>query len=1223
MRLRQGVGGRLAVVAFWIGLGLAQGALAQETKEQQNAAGVGGGQATVSSISGGIQIGASGGSGSSGSSTGSRSGLAAQVGKGALILSPAQSALEQASGDLQHGRLARAIQLGERAAGKSTSPFEKAEALGLLVEAQRQRWEKEGRDGAGRERLVERIAQAVKVQELAQGPIPPQSLPGDSVVRSETDRNPTRRSEHYSKRALLVCEDLVSMDDPFFIQCLARHSRILLGERDFENAEGAYARLVSISRGLIGPQLVELARAFRGLGSAQLGRLNFAGARKSFEQSLEIHERLLGDGSETATSLNDLATALGGAGEFRRAQQLYERAIAIWEKGGAADRRHLVAGLDNLAHTLWKLGDYARARPLYERALTLAEKDLSADAGFMAQSLTRYARLLQSAGQLGKARTFFERARSLAEAARDDLLLGVISNDLGRLFVATGDPERARRSYERALRIFQERLGPEHPNVALTLADMGAAADPRSARRHYEKALELSEKVLGLDHPAVALMLLDLGRVTLQGGDGPAARDYYERALAVLENKVGKEHPGVARTLDHLAAVLATQGYRRSAIALGERALGIQERVLGADHPDLAVTLYLIADNRLRVGDHREALDAALRAEVIAGQHVSLTARTLAESEALRYASSRASARDMMLSLVSRRASSDRRKNVWDAVIRSRAVVLDEIASRRRFGGDGGAPQLRKATSEFTSESRRLANLIVRGPEGTTAEGYQRLLADARDARDTAQRLLAATAEPFRRDQAQRRAGLGDVAAALPDGSALVAYVRYDQYLLPEGGAPAAESALSATPSYMAFVLRAGDPEISVAPLGEAAAIESQIAAWRREMAPASSPEQSEAQYRALAQQIRQHVWDPVGAKLQGVERVFVVPDGPLHLLNFAALPLHEDGRYLADSGPLFHYLSAERDLVRPVRAREPGRGILVVGGPSFDDGAAFSARRDERRQPEVAEESALDDEGAALSKAATTRGPGACDPFSTLRFEPLPGAAREAAGIASLWAHVGEGGEARTGDVTLLVGPEARESAFKAAAPSRKVLHLATHGFFVPGPCSAPVARMRGLGGLVIEAPAPTPERVDRPLLSGLAMAGANHRRDASGSEEDGILTAEEIAALDLSGVEWTVLSACDTGVGEVRAGEGVFGLRRAFELAGTGSLIMSLWSVGDKLAEQWMLALYEGRLRRGMGTGEAVRSATLQLLDARRKAGQPTHPYYWAAFVATGDWR
>ena len=187
---------------------------------------------------------------------------------------------------------------------------------------------------------------------------------------------------------------------------------------------------------------------------------------------------------------------------------------------------------------------------------------------------------------------------------------------------------------------------------------------------------------------------------------------------------------------------------------------------------------------------------------------------------------------------------------------------------------------------------------------------------------------------------------------------------------------------------------------------------------------------------------------------------------------------------------------------------------------------------------------------------------------------------------------------------------------------PGKRLLHLATHGFFLGGDCDSSSDGTRGF--TVVTEPEPSSiEGVNPLLLSGLALAGANHRRLAGAGEDDGVLTAEEIAGLDLTGVEWAVLSACDTGVGEVYAGEGVFGLRRAIQLAGVRTMIMSLWPVDDEATRKWMLALYEGRWLEGLDTSEAVHSASLRLIRERKDAGLSTHPFYWAAFVAAGDWR
>jgi CHAT domain-containing protein len=229
------------------------------------------------------------------------------------------------------------------------------------------------------------------------------------------------------------------------------------------------------------------------------------------------------------------------------------------------------------------------------------------------------------------------------------------------------------------------------------------------------------------------------------------------------------------------------------------------------------------------------------------------------------------------------------------------------------------------------------------------------------------------------------------------------------------------------------------------------------------------------------------------------------------------------------------------------------------------------------------------------------------------VQFVDLPGSRNEVAEVARLWP-----------DVTVLTGRAATETAVKRAVGGRQVVHFATHGFFLGSGCEPGAAGTRAVGGLALAKPRTVPGLADNPLLlSGLALTGANNRGARKPAQDDGILTAEEVAALNLQATEWAVLSACDTGLGEIKAGEGVFGLRRAFQIAGVRTVIMSLWPVDDQGVRLWMRALYEGRLQKHLSTADAMHDASLSVLRARRTRGQSTHPFYWAGFVAAGDWR
>jgi CHAT domain-containing protein len=403
-----------------------------------------------------------------------------------------------------------------------------------------------------------------------------------------------------------------------------------------------------------------------------------------------------------------------------------------------------------------------------------------------------------------------------------------------------------------------------------------------------------------------------------------------------------------------------------------------------------------------------------------------------------------------------------------------------------------------------------------------------------------------------------------------------------------------------------------------VVPLGKAEEIETLIFDWGQEAARGTrisgrTVKDSEVAYRAAGEALRRKVWDPITPHLGEPSCVLLVPDGALHAVNFSALPLDTE-HYLIEKAPLLHYLSAERDLLS---SREPivkGTGLLALGNPTFDETSLFTPLSNDNKSKQGLLDKA---KSPLLFRGMRSE----CGDFKSLKFNPLPATHKEINEIAIIWKK----GQGSKGDVLKLVGDMASERAFKLAAPGKRILHLATHGFFLEDNCPSALARLekiRESGGEDLgDLP---PVASENPLLlTGLALAGANKRESAGPEDEDGILTAEEVAALDLSGVDLAVLSACGTGVGVIKAGEGVFGLRRAFQVAGVQTLITSLWAVEDEVARKWMRALYEALFRKELGSAEAVRDASLEVLQELRKKKKSTHPFYWAGFVAAGDWR
>jgi CHAT domain-containing protein len=335
------------------------------------------------------------------------------------------------------------------------------------------------------------------------------------------------------------------------------------------------------------------------------------------------------------------------------------------------------------------------------------------------------------------------------------------------------------------------------------------------------------------------------------------------------------------------------------------------------------------------------------------------------------------------------------------------------------------------------------------------------------------------------------------------------------------------------------------------------------------------------ADFKAIGRELDEKVMRPVRALLGNTKTVLLSPEGLLNVVPFAAL-VDERGKFLVDSVELT-YLTSGRDLLRLQQAPARAKSMtLIVANPAF-------GRPSEGKSPGEA------------SRAA---------PLGGAVFQPLPGTAKEGKALRAIFGD---------GRAQLIVDSEATEDLLKRVeAP--KILHIATHGFFLGDRTRA----ADGARALVLDASspqsgaqAPPPEprvSVENPLLrSGLALAGANGRKSGN---DDGILTALEAASLDLRGTKLVVLSACETGLGDVQNGDGVYGMRRALVMAGAETQVASLWKVADEETRELMVSYYD-KLNKGGGRSAALREVQLAMMARPATA----HPYFWASFLVAGE--
>jgi len=859
-----------------------------------------------------------------------------------------------------------------------------------------------------------------------------------------------------------------------------------------------------------------------------------------FEKTLAGYEVAYGPESEpTSYPLIALGAAHSSLAEYEKAEEYLRAGIAIIERHHGPDSPRLSWPLNVWSGMITSRGDYAAARPFLERAVELQRNEpnpypMSTYLGFLARN----------SAQLGDAESALEGWHEVL-AIREELIhedrvpVGEVYNQIALLEEEAGDYESALAHFEKASTIYDEaygtndfRSGFAYANRASVLARLGRSD---AALPLVEKAIAVLETARGPKHPQTAEVEQIFARVLRERHDPDGARDHLGRCLAIRLATRGDEHPSVGSTYADLAEVCAD------------------------------------------LGRPREAIDFAIRAEDIGREHFRMLASALSERQALQLAASRATGLDCALDLAASHGNAV--EPAWNALIASRALVLDEMADRLRTSWITESAVVDSLRDAYAAASRRLAHLLVQGADTDDAGDYRAELDRARAQRERIETDLAGESARYRRIRSAQGADLADVARSLPRDGCLVAFAQYGQD----------------SPSALAFVLEHPKAKPVAIPLGSVARIDDAVSRWRFEASrgpwiAGRTEAQAADAYREAGARLADLVWTPIEDHL-GARRVFIVPDGSLHLVNFAALPIGMD-RYVLDEDRLLHMASSERDLL-PL-ADEAGTGLLAVGGPTFDDTIG-------------ADEPVLLAFRGALAD---------CDAFRDVRFAPLPRSLEESERVAALWRQVD------AAEPLVLAGHAASESAVKAGAPGRRFLHFATHGFFLDPQCADPRdSGTRGIAGLK-PSRAKLRSGSSRSLrLAGIALAGANDRDGATG--EDGILTAEEIATLDLRGVQWAVLSACETGVGDVDAREGIFGLRRAFHLAGARTVVSSLWAVRDEDALAWMDELYRARLVDDLDVAECTTRAARRLLADARAGGRTTHPFTWGGFVAAGDWR
>jgi CHAT domain-containing protein/Tfp pilus assembly protein PilF len=881
-----------------------------------------------------------------------------------------------------------------------------------------------------------------------------------------------------------------------------------------------------------------------------------------------------------ARGLRTTALGLVKAARFDEARLLFERAIAVSEAVRGPDDVFTGMLLHDLVGGALEMRDFARAETLQRRALAIFNTSWGEGHPYSAMSRVRLAVMLLQAGERVRAAALVESAIQLIEKTlgTEHAWFATCLRAQASIRYNARDLDAAEESYRRAMAILDQVGDDESPAYTAILNNLGLIyadrRDPARAEEYYRRALALGEKLEGPEGYHISLYLQNLSSLARERQAFATALEYATRALSIRQSRVDAEHVDIAPLLNNLAIVYRVIGDVPRATEMFLRSLRIWEKAVGPYHRSTLTAVANVALLYWSTGEVSRAIPFQRRADAIVEKQLELNLALGSERQKLAFVKSISERTDRTISLHLRGAPGDTDAGALAAlvVLQRKGRVLDAMtdafaAVRRSVDGGAGRALLDQLNSTIAGLARLALNAAADGSAGQRQRAIAELEAEK-------ERLEVQLGEYSSELRAQiQPATLEGVQAALPEDAALLEFAIFRPF------DPKAELNADAygPPHYAAYVVRKDAAPRGV-DLGPTAAIDQAIGVLRQAVR-----DRTRTDVNAHARAVYEVLLRPLRTAYGDVSRLLVSPDGALNLVPFEVL-VDEEGRYLIERFSV-SYLSSGRDLLRLQVPRAHRGPPVIVADPQYG-APALAAGRPARRKPPAPR--------AAYRSVATTVD------HPRLYFAPLANTAEEAHAIKRLFP-----------DSVVLTGRRATKAAV-ARLDAPRMLHIASHGFFLEdrGREGAP-AQAAPAGARASDVSAP----IENPLLrSGIALAGANLGHDVGG---DGILTGLEASGLNLWGTQLVTLSACDTGVGEVRNGEGVYGLRRAFLLAGTETLVMSLWPVSDYIARETMVTYYAG-LRAGLGRGEALRQAKLAML--KRKVRQ--HPFYWASFIQSGEW-
>ncbi|MDJ0674408.1 MAG: CHAT domain-containing protein [Calothrix sp. MO_167.B42] len=903
----------------------------------------------------------------------------------------------------------------------------------------------------------------------------------------------------------------------------------------------------------------------------------YSEAEPLLKEALAIYQGWLGDQHPSvAQSLNDLANLYSNQGRYGDAEPLYTRALAMKKRLLGDQHPSVAQSLNDLANLYSNQGSYGDAEPLYKQALAMRKWLLGDKHPSVAQSLNDLANLYSSQGKFSDsdAEPLLKQALAIYEERLGEQHPSVAQslNDLANLYSSQGRYGDAEPLLKQALVIYKERLGEQHPSVAQSLNNLANLYSNQGrygdAEPLLKQALAIYKERLGEQHPSVAQSLNDLANLySSQGRYGDAEPLLKQALLVAMTNRLSRgQHPSVAQSLNNLANLYSNQERYSDAEPLYQRALAIYTMLLGNQHPFVAQSLNNLASLYWAQGNINRSVELFTQGLDVEEKNLNLNIFAGFERQKRDYMRTISGTQNAIISLhLNSAAKNPQAANLaLTTVLQRKGRILDVLTTsqqilRQRIDD----PESQKLLNDLSLTSTQLANLYYNKPKQISDQDYNQKITDLNNQIKELESKISSRSQGFRTQF--KAVNLSEVKNLIPTDTALVEIIRYQPF-----NPQAKDNNPWGKARYAAYVLTS-TTQVQGIDLGKAEDIDKAVDVFRTALGSDPNSRSQIPQIKYYGHNLYKKLIQPIQQFLGNHRKILISPDSHLNLIPFEAL-VDNNQDYLVQNYS-FTYLTSGRDLLRLQNSQHIAskQTPVLIADPYFHRPGEVNITQSKKNNNDLINSrnirSVVD-----LSKQA---------------FSSLPGTKKEAQAIAPLLG------------VKPLMGSQATETVVKNVN-SPKILHVATHGFFETAN-----------------------RNTDNPLLfSGLVLAG--FKKNQGGNQEDGVLTALETTNLNLVGTKLVVFSACNTGLGDVKSGEGIYGLRRALVIAGSQSQLISLWKVDDNPTKDLMVAYYNKLLGK-QGRSQALRQTQLDMLNGKLRGENKKydHPYYWAAFIPSGDWR